>query len=247
MNPYLEQESVWHDFHERFIPAAAEMLGSQVTPQYVVRIDERIYVRELPEGPRHYIGRADVGVARRLVQAGTETGVALQEAPVKVQVPLVDIERLSYIQILDRNNWQLVTVIELLSPANKYAGPDREQFLAKRSELLASPVHFIEIDLLRGGPRLPLKNLPDCHYYVMVSRAETRPDAGVGALRLAEPLPTVRVPLRAADKDAALDLQALLHRVYDAAQYATYIYRWQPQPALSPEETAWAKLYAAPG
>ena len=23
LNPYLEQEAVWHDFHERFCPAAA--------------------------------------------------------------------------------------------------------------------------------------------------------------------------------------------------------------------------------
>ena len=26
MNPYLEQEDVWHDFHERFIPLAATLL-----------------------------------------------------------------------------------------------------------------------------------------------------------------------------------------------------------------------------
>lgn len=28
MNPYLEQEDVWHDFHKRFLPAAAEMIGA---------------------------------------------------------------------------------------------------------------------------------------------------------------------------------------------------------------------------
>jgi hypothetical protein len=27
MNPYLEQYDAWHDFHERFIPLAAELLG----------------------------------------------------------------------------------------------------------------------------------------------------------------------------------------------------------------------------
>jgi hypothetical protein len=30
MNPYLESDRVWHDFHERFIPAAAEALGRVV-------------------------------------------------------------------------------------------------------------------------------------------------------------------------------------------------------------------------
>ena len=43
-------------------------------------------------------------------------------------------------------------MIELLSPANKTPGPDREQYLAKRMELLNGPVHLVEIDLLRGGP-----------------------------------------------------------------------------------------------
>jgi hypothetical protein len=33
MNPYLEQEDVWHDFHERFIPLVATLLGSQLRPR----------------------------------------------------------------------------------------------------------------------------------------------------------------------------------------------------------------------
>jgi uncharacterized protein DUF4058 len=31
MNPYLEQEDVWSDFHNRFIPAAADAIGPQVS------------------------------------------------------------------------------------------------------------------------------------------------------------------------------------------------------------------------
>ncbi len=81
-----------------------------------------------------------------------------------------------------------MTVIELLSPTNKYAGPDREQYLVKRRELLASPVHFVEIDLLRGGPRMPMQDLPECDYCVLVSRVETRLDAGLWPIRLREPI-----------------------------------------------------------
>lgn len=40
MNPYLEQDDVWHDFHERLIPAAAQALEEQVGPDYIVKIDE---------------------------------------------------------------------------------------------------------------------------------------------------------------------------------------------------------------
>ncbi len=39
MNPYLEQEDVWHDFHRLFLPAAAEVIGAQVQPDYIVKID----------------------------------------------------------------------------------------------------------------------------------------------------------------------------------------------------------------
>ena len=120
----------------------------------------------------------------------------------------VDVEHLSFVEIRDRQGRDLVTVIELLSPTNKRPGPDREQYLAKRRQLLASGVHLVEIDLLRGHPRLPLDDLPPCDYYVMVSRAEERPQAGLWPLGLRDPLPPIPVPLRAADPDASLDLQA---------------------------------------
>jgi Protein of unknown function (DUF4058) len=38
MNPYLEQEVLWHDFHERFLPAAAAYLTAQLLPRYIVLI-----------------------------------------------------------------------------------------------------------------------------------------------------------------------------------------------------------------
>jgi hypothetical protein len=159
----------------------------------------------------------------------------------------VDRERLSFLEIRDRDGWQLVTVIELLSPANKYAGPDREQYLAKRRELLASAVHFVEIDLLRGGPRMPMENLPECDYCVLVSRVETRPEAGVWPIRLREPLPPVRIPLRPPHADAQLDLQPVLHRIYDAAGYEDYIYRGPPHPQLNAEDAAWARQFVPGG
>jgi hypothetical protein len=195
------------------------------------------------------VGRADVGVTRPpFATPGTGTATAAAEAPAKVILPAVDIERLSFIEVRDRDNWQRVTVIELLSPSNKYAGPDREQYLAKRRELLSSAVHFVELDLLRGGPRMPMENLPECDYCVLVSRVETRPEAGLWPVRLRERLPLVRIPLRTPHADAQLDLQDILHRIYDAAGYEDYIYHGQPQPQLHPEDAAWAQSFvpAAP-
>jgi hypothetical protein len=248
MNPYLEQERVWSDFHESFMPAARDALAVQVRPHFIAKINEHLFIHELPEDARRFVGRADVSVTRPSFAAAAEgAATAAVEAPAKVRLPAVDVERLSFVEIRDRDDWQLVTVIELLSPANKYAGPDREQYLAKRGQLLASPVHVVEIDLLRGGPRMPMQDLPECDYCVLVSRAQERPDAGVWPLRLRAPLPAVPIPLRPPHPDAQLDLQQLLHRIYDGAGYEDFIYRSPPQPRLSPEDASWAQQFVPAG
>jgi hypothetical protein len=247
MNPFLEQETVWHDFHERFMPVAAEVLGAQVDPNYIVKIDEHVYIHEMPAEARQFAGRADVAVVQTWTATETRPATAVIEAPAQVHLPLVDLERISYVEIRNRDDWQLVTVIELLSPANKKPGPDREQYLAKRSQLLASAVHFVELDLLRGGPRLPLEELPQCDYYALVSRAEERPRAGLWPLLLSDSLPVLPIPLRAPDRDAELDLAWLLNRIYDAAHYQTYIYTGQPQPRLTAADAVWAQQFIPVG
>ena len=47
MNPCLEQEVLWHDSHERFLPAAAAS-HSQHLPRYIVLIDKNVYLHDLP-------------------------------------------------------------------------------------------------------------------------------------------------------------------------------------------------------
>jgi hypothetical protein len=88
--------------------------------------------------------------------------------------------------------------------------------------MLRSSAHLIEIDLLRGGPRMPVEGFPDCDYAIILSRVEDRPQAGIWPVRLRDPLPNIPIPLRAGDRDAVLDLQAALHQVYDEACYELY-------------------------
>lgn len=210
MNPYLETDDVWHDFHERFSPVCAEVISPQVRPKYIVKLDQHIYLHE-------------------------------RSAKERLRLPAVDVEKVSFIEIRDRESRALISVIELLSPANKKVGPDRDQYLAKRREVLGRGVHLVEIDLLRGGTRPPLDDVPDCDYYVMVSRTEERPRAGVWPIRLRQPLPTIPIALQHPDPDAGVDLQQLLHRIYDAACYEDYIYKGKPQPPLHPDDAGWAE------
>jgi hypothetical protein len=239
MNPYLEQDDVWHDFHERFLPAAAEAIGAQVQPDYIVKIDEHVYVHELLSGPRRLLGRADLAVTPVRERGEAPGGLGVLEAPVRIRIPEEDVETEGFLEIRDRRSKELVCVVELLSPSNKRPGPNREQYLAKRRQVLSSPAHLVEIDLLREGEPMPCEARPSCDYSVMVSRSEDRPDAGFWAVGLRDGLPTIPIPLRPGHADARLDLQALLHRIHDAAGYPLYVY--EGESGLSGEDLEWAR------
>lgn len=239
MNPYLESPGVWHGFHQRFVTAIANQLTAQLRPQYIVLLEENIYLHEIEESERLHVGRADVAMADSRHSA-TASVAATIEAPVTgLLADVFDEERLGYIEIRDRESRELVTVIELLSPANKRPGSDREQYLVKRRRLLRSRTHFVEIDLLRAWPRMPVERLPSCDYLLFASRAETRPQVGLWPCNLRDPLPRMLVPLKLMT-NCELDLQALLHQVYDEAGYEDYLYSTPIDPPLSAADSAWA-------
>jgi hypothetical protein len=222
MNPYLEQPEVWHDFHQAFITAIRSALTPQIRPSYVAKIDDHIYIHELASDERYLLGRSDVSVVRS--GGGTATATAHSVAPAYGQiVPGVDQVREPYIEIRDRETRELIAVIEILSPTNKTPGSDREQYIGKRNVILSSNTHLVEIDLLRGGERMPVEGLAPCDYVVMVRRSYERPRIGLWPLSLRDPLPTIPVPLRIGDSDATIDLERLLHEQYDAAGYEEYM------------------------
>lgn len=60
--------------------------------------------------------------------------------------------RESYIEIVDRVEHLVVTVIEVLSPTKKVSGSrGRESYERKRHEVMTSPSHLVDFDLLRLG------------------------------------------------------------------------------------------------
>src|SRR5580658_9246222 len=174
MNPFIERADLWNDFHNSFIPAARELLAPQIRPRYYVRIEEHLFIHEPTASERFPPGKPDLSIHPMSSTLDSKNAVALA-APASVGMPMiVEEERLPYLEIRDRNRDQVVTVLELLSPANKNTGPYRDQYLAKVGRILSSGTNFVEIDLLRGGPRMPWARLPTCDYYVVVSRPADR-------------------------------------------------------------------------
>jgi hypothetical protein len=242
MNPFLEQNDTWEDFHNNFIIRTQEVLSGQVGPNYLVKIEIRLYVHELPADERRLLGRADVGVTG---EAGVDSSVRPSSltAPVQLELPAVDIERYASLEIRDRRNRRLVTALELLSPTNKTSGPDRDDYLRKRPQVLDFRINLVEIDLRRGGQRPRPPELPPCDYYVIVARTQEWGRLGMWPISLRERLPPIPIPLLPPDPDVLLDLQAVLDRTYDGADYGKYIYGETPDPPLSPVDEAWARQF----
>lgn len=243
MNPYFEQAAHWQDFHMEFLSALRRQLAPRIAPDYIVQLEEQIYIHDLPPEPRHALGRADLAVTKAEAGAVGRAALEVLEAPAEVRLPAGDVERVPYLEIRDRRGRQLVTVIELLSPSNKRTGEDREQYLAKRRELLRSPAHLVEIDLLRGWTPMPAEDRPEGDYSVLVSRAECRPAAAFWPVRLRDRLPVVPIPLREPDEAARVDLQEVLHHAHDGPGYEHFIYLGAPEPPLLAEDAEWARQF----
>jgi hypothetical protein len=175
-------------------------------------------------------------------RTGEAASAAATLAPVPGVVPMPEERRETYLVIRERESRQVVTVIETLSPANKRSGGDgRREYLRKREEVLSSDTHLVELDLLRGGQRLPmLKPLPTGDYYAIVSRGYRRPRAEVYARTLRDPLPVIPVPLAKGEPDVPLDLKSVFDTVYDRARYGLSLdYTQALVPPLSEEDRKW--------
>src|ERR1700722_14994612 len=143
MNPYIEQPAVWQDFHTRFMVLAAELIGVQVEPGYFVKGGAHLSVHEVTASPSASSAMITTAPATVFVQDGVD------EVPQR------------FLEIRDRQTRQVITVLELLSPSNKDPNGDREQYWKKIRLLLSrTGVGMVEIDLLRGGSRLPWKEMP---------------------------------------------------------------------------------------
>jgi len=250
MNPYLERAGVWEMFPLQFLSAVQQDVNQRVRPKYRVKVETRVLVHE-PEGDRRGIGEPDWSIGPTTSGEApaplAPAGAATLTPPAYIIEPgWFDVEKVRYLAVYDAQGGELVTVVEMLSPSNKYAGADREAYLAKRREVLRSAAHFVEIDLLRGGPRIPRGLLPPCDYCAVVSRVGDRPRSGVWHWKLADPCPLIPIPLREPDADVPLDLKARIDEVYDRGGYGDDIYRGPPEPRLSPDEAAWAAQFLPP-
>ena len=143
---------------------------------------------------------------------GSNTGGDTAVATLTIDEPtfLVDIpdrqQRILTLRDADNN---LVTTMEILSPANKTTNgmvifDHKQQLLAKQG------VNLVEIDLLRNGHRrLKDEKLVRANYVMSVLRSGSE-TAEVWTTSPGQPLPTIPIPLREPDQPVALPLEQIM-------------------------------------
>jgi len=242
MDPFLEEPTRWGGVHSRLINSISDYLADRVSPEFFVEIEERIYIIA-PDDPDRWLIVPDVYVVTGQPGEQPSSPAGAITAPTLVE-PLYDVEiRDRYIEIRDTRTREVVTTIEVLSPFNKARGTKgREAFLRKRKTVMASKVHWIEIDLLRAGERPP-EVVGKSDYYALLKRGGTPGPFEVWYFDLRDRMPTIAVPLRPPFEDVPLDLQFVFDDVYARGHYAesTDYSGDPPSPRLQPADAAWVK------
>ncbi|MBI2949967.1 MAG: DUF4058 family protein [Verrucomicrobia bacterium] len=247
MDPYLEGE-MWQEFHGRLIHQISAQLIPLLAPKYVALLAKRYVLQGADLGivgldtsrviypDIHVVHAQEPDVLREGAGGGSVAEPAVELAsPVMEEVPQLSVE------IRDVAQRRLVTLIEILSPANK-CGAGAQEYNQRRLEILRTQTHLLEIDLLRQGERLALQGkLPPASYYVFLSRTNRRPRTEVWPVALAHRLPTVPVPLLRPDPDVPLDLQAAVKGCFDLVGYERLLNYAPapPPPPLSEPENLW--------
>jgi hypothetical protein len=90
-------------------------------------------------------------------------------------------------------------------------------------------------------------NEPALAYRSLVSRAHLRPQGDLYPFDVQEPMPTFPLPLAYGDDEVTVDLNQLLHDLYDRAGYDLSIdYRRDPTPPFEGEDAVWVEELLAP-
>jgi hypothetical protein len=150
----------------------------------------------------------------------------------------------NYLEVREVKTGRVITVLELLSPANKLHAKGRADYIFKREYILSSQTNLVEIDLLRAGEPMPMNSSRrrEGDYRIIVSRASHRPKALLYPFTLRQRIPTFDLPLLPGDREPAIELNNILHDLYERARFDLRLdYTQPPVPPLSEADTIWAQ------
>lgn len=234
MDPYLEGD-LWQEFHSTLAHTIRGQLLPHLQPKYVALLGKR-YVIGQTVNMSGKSGDITIYPDVHLLQTKTVyepvAPFALAEPTTPPSLELMEMETIPQltIEIRDVAQRRLVTVIEILSPANK-VGRGYEEYQERRQQMLATSTHLLEIDLLRRGMRPVISSdLPPAAYFVFLNRENRRFVTSIWAIGLHERLPVLPVPLLHPDPDVPLDLQAAVNGCFELVHYERLLDYTVPPP-----------------
>lgn len=247
MDPYLEARHLWKGLHTQLIgELSTHQLPPLLAPSYYVDAEPSLQIRaERDMYPDIQIVAQTTPA--HTAPAGARLAIAEPTATIVTAWPEEDEEdEESALYIREAQTEQLVTGIEILSYSNKTVGAEkRARYLAKRRELLASGIHLVEVDLLRGGRRVAAA-LPDQPYHIIVSRADAYPQSQVWSFGFNDEIPAAAVPLFSPDEQVPLPLQIALQTIYQARRFRQRLdYHRDPEGPLTRQDKATIKEIVA--
>jgi Protein of unknown function (DUF4058) len=254
MDPFLETNPIFRELHTQMLAEMQGLLQPQLRPKYVARLERHLSeggVWDAPQGTIALEGKEpDVTIASRVAgrkHTGSTAVLARPAVSVGQELDVDELElrkqRRIVIYVLDRPRLA-VTGIELLSPGNKQPGSiAQERYLEKRASALHGGLHWVEIDLLRGGtrPQFPVELPEAADYLSYVAQATPRGWKHlVYAWALRDPLPVLPIPLLGEDQ-VQLDLGACFAAAYERIAADDEVDYGSPPPSPAPRkrDTPW--------
>jgi hypothetical protein len=239
MDPYIEARGIWKDFHDDLINEMRRAISTALPPGYICRTGNRSYI-VLAESEEKTERRVEPDVHVTAPRERKAAAIAEEESEsVLLRAFIEEDFDETFIDVYElQPERRLVTSIEVLSPSNKRRdSPGWKRYLRKRQALLLGRANLVELDLLRGGDRMPMLDpLPASPYYLLVAREDWAPDCRVWPAHFDRPLPTLPIPLSKPDPDIRLALQPMVEAIYERGRYHEDIDYSQPlTPPLTPE------------
>ncbi|MEO0455253.1 MAG: DUF4058 family protein [Cyanobacteria bacterium P01_A01_bin.114] len=267
INPYFEHPDIWPKVHQKLVKVLAELISDKLPQKYDIALRKRIYRVSgdtalvvgqtssqksspplLHGSQTHY---ANGSFSKSADPTRTQSTLTLTSPPpslsqpTPVYVPVPQEVREDYLEIVEPDAGEVVTTLEILTPQKKRTGRGREMYEQHRESLLGSPVHFVEIDLLRGWIPLVMYG-PDeeSDYRILVSRSEQRPQANLYNWNVNELIPGFPVPLQHPHEKLVINLKQALDLAYERAGYSQDLnYKREPLPPLRTRESDWLEMF----
>jgi hypothetical protein len=207
MDLWLEDEHYFHGLHEQMIGIIATSLrkplfdlgyiiGRETSLQLARRLIPDAYIRN--KDTLQTAAQFDYQTAAAELFA--EPGIKLQDEP-----------DLTAITIYQREPYQLVTLIEVVSPSNKANDDDITKYITRREELIfAQGVNIVEIDITRSYKRLTRQLTDHSPYHVAIYI----PGHGLRVVPMALKDPFKRIAIPLTQTVLPLDLSTIYQQAY---------------------------------